>query len=83
MVAKLSKSASGARHLRWAREILATERAHLDHNDSLNANQKAALASESATLSGLVDALAARVVPYWTVRQVFEHSHRLESPRRR
>jgi hypothetical protein len=64
MVAKLSKSASGARHLRWAREILATERAHLDHTDSLNASQKAALASESATLSGLVDALAARVVPY-------------------
>jgi hypothetical protein len=64
MTAKLSKNASGARHLRWAREILATERAHLEHDYLLSADQKTALASEVATLGGLVDALAGRVVPY-------------------
>jgi hypothetical protein len=64
MAAKLSKNASGARHLRWAREILATERAHLEHNHHMSAEQKAALASEVALLGGLVDTLNARVTPY-------------------
>src|SRR4051812_8421123 len=64
MAVKLSKNASGARHLRWSREILATERAHLDHNYLMSSDQKAALASEVAIVGGLVEALAGHVVPY-------------------
>jgi hypothetical protein len=64
MVARLTKTASGGRHLRWAREVLSTGRAHLDHNYLLGAEQKAALSTEMVALGGLVEGLSGRVVPY-------------------
>lgn len=64
MTEKLSKTASGTRHLRWARVIQARLRAHLQHNSRLTADQKTALAAEQTKLDVLVIDLDARVVPY-------------------
>ena len=71
MAAKLSKTASGARHARWGREILATAKAHLKHNDRLMAPQKAALEAEVTTLSTRVEGLVAAVGPY---RDFLDHA---------
>ena len=64
MTARLSRSASGARHLRWVREVSATAKAHLAHNDLLDAAQKAALQAETSTLEGLIAPLAGAVGAY-------------------
>lgn len=60
MTERLAKGASGTRHVRWGREVRATIDAHATHNDLLSAPQKEALRAESATVTALVDALAAR-----------------------
>lgn len=71
-MAKLARNASGSRHLRWAREILATLAAHREINDLLTDAQRSLLATEEASLGALVDALAAAVAPY---RDHVEHAH--------
>lgn len=71
-MAKLSKSASGSRHLRWAREILATCRAHLKHNYLLTKPQKAALEAEVKKLEKLVNALVGPVEAY---RNFIDHAY--------
>lgn len=57
MTERLSKAASGTRHLRWGREVHATLDAHVAHNDQLTDAQKASLRAESGTLSTLLDRL--------------------------
>jgi hypothetical protein len=69
---KLSRSASGARHARWAREILATLRAHQQINDLLSDEQKSALAAEISRVEPRIQALVERVGPY---REFVEHAH--------
>ncbi|UQA58240.1 hypothetical protein [Polyangium aurulentum] len=69
---KLSRSASGARHVRWAREILTTLRAHHEVNKQLTDTQKQALAAEIERVETRIHALAESVVPY---RDFIEHAH--------
>lgn len=63
-MARLSRSASGLRHLRWGREILGTLRAHVEKNPELSEEKRNQLRGEIAALSGLVDGLSAAVKPY-------------------
>jgi hypothetical protein len=69
---KLSRSASGARHLRWAREILATQKAQLDVNKRLTADQKTALDAEIKRIEPRILALSAAVAPY---REFVDNAH--------
>ena len=61
---KLSRSASGLRHLRWAREILATLEAHYEHNPKLTLLEREAVLAEAVKLRAVVTALSAAVKPY-------------------
>src|SRR4051812_22037124 len=61
---KLSRSASGLRHLRWAREILATLEAHYEHNPRLGQRDRDAVLDEAVKLRTLVTGLSAAVKPY-------------------
>lgn len=61
---KLSRSASGLRHLRWAREILATLEAHYEHNPRLTQPEREAVLDEAIKLRAVVTALSAAVKPY-------------------
>jgi hypothetical protein len=63
-MARLSRIASGTRHARWAREVLASLNGHLAVNDLLSNVQKAALSAETVKVQGLVGNLDAAVVPY-------------------
>lgn len=69
---KLSRAASGARHLRWGREIVATIRAHHDVNYAISEDQKKALAAELTRVEPRLTALSSAVVPY---RNFIEHAH--------
>lgn len=60
----LARSASGLRHLRWAREVLGTLTALADHEAHLTEAQLAAVRAEVAHVTGLVAALSAAVKPY-------------------
>jgi len=71
-MAKLTRSASGWRHLRWMREIAATMEAHLDHNEGLSEGQNDALAREIEVLRSRIDALNGAVKPY---REFLEGEH--------
>ncbi len=71
-MAKLTRSASGERHLRWAREILASGVAHQQHNYLLTAAQQDALISESARIQACVTNLENAVGPY---RDFVGHAH--------
>lgn len=64
MAEKLAKTASGARHLRWVKRIVATVHAHQKHNYLLTPDQQNALTTELATLTPLVTTLADAVAPY-------------------
>jgi hypothetical protein len=64
MVEKLSRSASGLRHLRWAREIYATLAAHAADTQSFGDKQRAALGKELGRLDGRIQALSAAVKGY-------------------
>ncbi|NUN13809.1 MAG: hypothetical protein HUU55_09240 [Myxococcales bacterium] len=64
MVTKLTKHASGQRHLRWGREVLASIHAHIKLNHELTEPQIHVLNAEKATWSALVSELEAAVVPY-------------------
>jgi hypothetical protein len=61
---KLSRTASGLRHLRWAREILATLEAHYEHNPKLAQRDRDAVLDEAVKLRTLVNSLSAAVKPY-------------------
>jgi hypothetical protein len=71
-MAKLTRSASGFRHLRWIREIKCTVEAHLEHNDGLTEAQNDALSREVPRLMARIDALSAAVKPY---REFLEGEH--------
>lgn len=60
----LSEAASGLRHLRWAREILASLEAHARGEGLLDAGAREALGEEAARLRGLVQELSGAVKPY-------------------
>lgn len=60
----LSRSASGLRHLRWAREILGTLTALAAHEAHFTEAQLAALRAEVGHVTALVSALSAAVKPY-------------------
>jgi hypothetical protein len=72
MATKLSRSASGTRHARWVREILATGKAHLAHNYLLTDAQKKALGDEVPILEADLTALLGAVGPY---RDFIDHAH--------
>ncbi|WP_437783171.1 hypothetical protein [Sorangium sp. So ce1097] len=61
---RLSRGASGLRHLRWAREVLATLEAHVEHNPSLADADREALRGEARALAAAVQALSGAVKPY-------------------
>lgn len=63
-MARLARGASGQKHLRWAKQILANMKAHTEHNYLLQPNQKTALAAEVNVLAGLVNTLATPVADY-------------------
>lgn len=60
----LSSDASGLRHLRWGREILAGIEAFLAHATRLSADDREALTREAATLGARVTKLSGAVKPY-------------------
>ncbi len=61
---RLSRGASGLRHLRWAREVLATLEAHVEHNPALDDADREALRGEARALAAAVQALSGAVKPY-------------------
>ncbi len=61
---KLSRSASGLRHLRWAREVLATLSAHYEHNAHLGMPAREAVLAEMVELRASIDSLSAAVKAY-------------------
>ncbi|WP_437679539.1 hypothetical protein [Sorangium sp. So ce131] len=60
----LAREASGLRHLRWAREVLATLEAHVEHNPALADADREALRAEARALAAAVQALSGAVKPY-------------------
>jgi hypothetical protein len=60
----LAKEASGLRHLRWAREILASVEAHIEHNPRIEAADREALREEARLARGLVTGLSTAVKAY-------------------
>ena len=66
MTERLKRSASGARHLRWAREVFATVDAHLAHNNRLTEEQRPLLIAEQATGATLMGNLESAVGRYTT-----------------
>jgi hypothetical protein len=63
-VDRLSPSASGLRHLRWAREILATLEAHYEHDGRLRQDQRDTVLSEIVELRAGIVALSGAVKSY-------------------
>jgi hypothetical protein len=61
---KLSRSASGLRHLRWAREILGSLEAHYEHNPRLAQPERELVLDEAVKLRALVTLLSGAVKPY-------------------
>jgi hypothetical protein len=61
---RLVETASGLRHLRWAREILATLEVHHEHNGALSDEQRDRILSAIVDLRGLVNELSVAVKPY-------------------
>jgi hypothetical protein len=60
----LARSASGLRHLRWAREVLGTLSGFLAFEAHMSHSQRAVLAAEIARLTATIAALSAAVKPY-------------------
>ncbi|MDC3957755.1 hypothetical protein [Polyangium jinanense] len=60
---KLTRGASGLRHLRWAREIYATLAAHVEHS-GLDAEPKKALRKELGRLDNCIQELSGAVKAY-------------------
>lgn len=64
MTARLARTASGARHLRWGQEIFATIDAHLEQNPRLTEVQRAALTSERDAGRAILSSLEGAVTTY-------------------
>lgn len=60
----LARSASGLRHLRWAREILGTLRGFAAHPESMSDAQRETLRIEIDRVASLVSELSGAVKPY-------------------
>lgn len=60
----LARSASGLRHLRWAREVLGTLKGFSTFEPHMSPAQRAALAAEITRLAETIGALSAAVKPY-------------------
>ncbi len=58
------ESASGLRHLRWAREILATLEMHHEHDPRLTTAERDVVLAETVELRLLVTLLSGAVKPY-------------------
>ena len=56
---RLAESASGLRHLRWAREVLATLEMHHEHDGRLTADERDRVLDECVELRAVVNALSA------------------------
>jgi hypothetical protein len=63
-VNRLSPTASGLRHLRWAREILGTLEAHYEHDPRLATAGRDLVLAEAVKLRALVNELSAAVKAY-------------------
>lgn len=61
---RLAEEASGLRHLRWAREVLATIESHFEHNPRLSQAEREALLEENVKLRALIVALSTAVKAY-------------------
>jgi hypothetical protein len=61
---RLVESASGLRHLRWTREILATLEAHFEHDARLSPDERDRVLSEIIELRAQITALSAAVKTY-------------------
>lgn len=71
-MAKLSRGASGLRHLRWAREIVATLDAHVHQNYLLTPAEIEAITNEATLLRQLLQGMHEAVKPY---RDFLETAH--------
>lgn len=71
-MAKLTRNASGQKHLRWLREIIATIKAHQQHDYLLTDAQRKALGAELKLLEPLAATLDKAVAPY---REFVENAH--------
>lgn len=63
-MSRLSPTASGLRHLRWAREVLGTLEAHYEHDPRLATAGRDLVLSEAVKLRALVNELSAAVKAY-------------------
>lgn len=64
MTERLRRTASGSRHVRWAREVHATIGAHLAHNDRLTEEQRTLLVAEQTHVATLISKLRKAVDDY-------------------
>jgi hypothetical protein len=64
IVERLAPSASGLRHLRWAREVLGTLEAHYEHDGRLTTAGRDLVLAEIVELRALVALLSSAVKPY-------------------
>ena len=61
---RIARSASGLRHLRWAREVLATLEVHYEHSARLTTAERDLVLAEAVELRARVNQLSAAVKPY-------------------
>jgi len=73
---KLSRRASGLRHLRWAREIAATLDAHVRENPLLTPSQTEAIAHEARLLREHLQGMHEAVKPYRDFLETTHVTHR-------
>lgn len=64
MTARLARTASGSRHERWGREVLATLQAHIEENPKLTEEQRTRLREELAAAEPLLAHLSTSVIQY-------------------
>jgi hypothetical protein len=63
-VERLLESSSGLRHLRWAREVLATLEMHHEHDGRITDAERDAVLTEIIELRAVINALSAAVKTY-------------------
>lgn len=64
MAQSIDRTASGPRHERWVKDIVATMQAHIEFNEQLSPRQVAQLKQERASLMVKLDQLSRTNVPY-------------------
>ena len=62
--ARLDRGASGLRHLRWAREVLASLEAHYEHDPLLAQEERELVLKEALELRASIATLSGAVKPY-------------------